>query len=310
MSQINPDVMRHLSYAKSIYFHALQHSESESALDRAIAIVNFDGAIEMFLYAVMEHSGSEVANNADFYFLINSVKEKLIALGEKPSLLQEVSIKNMHRARNHIQHHGIIPSIEDAERYKAITYKVMSNLTECLLKKKFEEISLAELIQDSLIKQIFEKAEKAYFSSDYVTSLIYTAAAFERAKTTEQGKLWGSGILLAVLEKALKKKYEDGSDKLFEVIITELEILKLRLDYKKYQKYREVYQFALVPFTTLQHNTEYDLIREIRNLVSQVILRWQAMDSSELKNTATYCLAFALDSILAWQAIPRAGWRS
>jgi hypothetical protein len=309
MSEINPDVMRHLSYSKSIYFHALQHSDSESILDRALATVNFDGAIEMFLYALMEHVGSEVGDNANFYLLIDSAKKKLTELNENTAILQEVGVKNMHRARNGIQHHGIIPSIEDVERYKIMTYKVMSNLSKCLLKISFEEVSLSELIQDEFIKQLYKSAEEAYFSSDYETALIYTAAAFERAKTKEQGKLWGSGMLLAMLAKSLKSKGEDDNDGLFEIIIPELEILKLRLDYKKYQKYRESYLFALVPFTTLQYNTAYDSVKEIKTLVAQAITRWRAMDTEELKNTATYCLGFALDSILAWEAIPRAGWR-
>jgi hypothetical protein len=308
MSQINPDIMRHLTYSKSIYFHALQHSNSESVLDRALAIVNFDGAIEMFLYALMEHVGSEVADNATFYLLIDSAKKKLVELNKNTALLQEVGIKNMHRARNDIQHHGIIPSSEDVERYRTITYNVMSNLSNCLLKMKFEEISLSELIQNDFIKQLYKKAEEAYFSSDYQTALIYAAAAFERAKTTEQGKLWGSGMLLAIIKKSLKGKSQDENDELFGIIVTELEILKLRLDYKKYQKYREIYSLTVVPFTSFQSNTAYDLIKEINTLVAQAISKWQSMDSQNLKNAATYCLAFTIDSILAWEVVPRTGW--
>lgn len=307
MSQINSDIMRHLSYSKSIYLHALQHSDSGSVSDRAISIVNFDGAIEMFLYALMEHAGSEIPNNADFYSLINDVRRKLTELNLDTALLQEVSIKNMHRARNQTQHHGIIPSVEDIQRYRTMTYKVLSNLSESILKRRFEEISLSELIQDNFVKTLYKKGEEAYFSSNYENALIYIATAFERAKTIEQGKLWGSGMLWAKL--GLNNK-DDKSKQLFELLISELEILKLRLDYKKYQKYRETFCFTLIPFTTLQSGTSNDMVNEVKTLIAQAIPVWRVMDSQKLKNTTTFCLAFVLDSILAWEVIPRVGWRS
>jgi hypothetical protein len=89
--------MRHLSYSKSLYFHALQHSGSENVMDRAISIVNLDGAVEMFFYALVEHVGVGISENAKFFNIVDVVKQKIIELNGNPSILQETSIKNMHR---------------------------------------------------------------------------------------------------------------------------------------------------------------------------------------------------------------------
>lgn len=305
MSQINSDIMRHLSYAKSLYVHALQHSFSDSVSDRAISVVNFDGAVEMFLYALMEHVGAEVPDNANFYRLIEAVKKKIAEMNIQTALLQETSVKNMHRARNDTQHHGIVPSVEDIERYKTTTYNVLSSLSINLLKKTFEEISLSELIQDDDVKVLYKNAEDAYFSSNYEKALVCIASAFERAKSIEQGRLWGSGMLI----KYLANNGDDRYAKLLDTVIEELEILKLRLDYKKYQKYRETFCFELVPFTTIQSRAAETIFNEVKAQIANAISTWQNKNSSELKNATTFCLGFALDSILAWESVPRAGWR-
>lgn len=203
MNPINPDTTRHLSYAKSLYLHALQHSDSDSLLDRAIAVMNFDGAIETSLYALMDYVGAEVSEKATYHEMLRALKQELKETSLEPALLQEVSINNLHRARNDAQHHGIIPSIDDIERYKTITYQVLSNLSENILKKNFDEISLAELIQDNMVKILYKNAEVAYFSTDYETALVCVAGAFERAKNIEQGKLFGSGIMGAMISKAM-----------------------------------------------------------------------------------------------------------
>lgn len=305
MSQINPDTMRHLSYAKSLYFHALQHSNSESVLDRAISVVNFDGAIETFLYALMDYIGAEVSEKANYNELLNAVKLKFREMNLDLALLQEVSVKNLHRARNGTQHHGIIPCIDNIERYKTITYQVLSNLSEYVLKKKFEEICLSELIQANEVKTLYKRAEEAYFSANYEAALVNVAGAFERAKNLEQGKLWGSGMLSAII---LHK--EDENYRLLTLISKELEILKLRLDYKKYQKYRQTFSFALEPFTNISSKTTDNIIGEIRTLAANAISTWHNTNPEELKNTTTFCLGFVIDSILQWETVPREGWRS
>jgi len=301
-TDIPPDTIRHLSFAKSLYLHALKHSNSDSILDRAISVMNFDGSIETFLYAIIDYIGSEVQERAKYSDLLNAVKPKL----KDSSLLQEVSLKNLHIARNDVQHHAIVPCFNDVQRYKTLTYQVLSNLSKAVLQKDFDEISLSELIQDSLVKTLYKKGEAAYFLGNYKDSLIYTAGSFEKAKRIEQNKLWESGLTFNVLSKVFDNK-DDSNDELLDTIIEELEILKLRLDYKQYQKYREVFWFTLKPFSNILSKTEDEIINEIKKASETAIKIWEKSPDG-LKARAIYCLTFALDSILMWESVERSGW--
>lgn len=303
MSHINPHTIRHLIYCKSLYLHALEHSHSESVPDRAIATLNLDNAIEMFLYALIDYLGAKVPKE-NFDSLLSVFKNKIteMQINFDVSLLHEVEIRNMHRARNNIQHHGIMPSIDDVERYKTVTHEVLSNLSKSILGLEFEEISLSDLIKDDLVKTLYKKAEEAYFSANYEDALVYVAGTFEQAKKLEQGRIFGSGLMLKWLQSG---NVDDLTSKLME----EIEILKLRLDYKKYQKYRDIFERSLKPFTCTSSDTMDDIVSEIRKLTASSISAWHGRDKGELKKETIFCLVFVLDSILRWEAVPRLGWR-
>lgn len=302
MSSINPHTLRHLVYSKSLYIHAKEHSDSANVLDRAVATLNFDNAMEMFIYASLDHLGVR-APREDFNGLLNAFKTKVTEaqMDFDLSLLHEVEIRNMHRARNNVQHHGIVPSIDDVERYKTLTEEVLSDISMKILGLKFEEILLGELIKDELVRTLYKKAEKALFSADYEEALVHAAAAFEQAKKKEQGRIYGSGLMLTLLSEKV--------DEVATKIIEELEVLKLRLDYKKYQKYRGIFLGTLEPFTLLSSNTLKGILNETRKLTSNATSTWRDMDRRKLREETTFCLNFVVDCILRWEAVPRLGWR-
>jgi hypothetical protein len=256
----------------------------------------------MFMYALLDHLGIR-ASDENFNNILKVFKTKVT---ETPinldlSLLHEVEIRNLHRARNNVQHHGIIPSIDDIERYKTLTQEVLSNLSIKIFGLKFEEVLLGDLIKDELVRSLYKKAEKAYVSASYEDALMCIAAAFEQAKKKEQGRIYGSGLLWTLLGK----KVDDVTNK----IIAEIEILKLRLDYKKYQKYREIFLGALEPFTALSSDTLEGVLNETRKLIANAISAWKGGDRRKLREETTFCLNFVIDSILRWEAVPRWGWR-
>jgi hypothetical protein len=296
-TNLSPDTIRHLSFAKSLYIHALQHSNSDSILDRALAIMNFDGSVETFLYALVDCLGAEVKERPKYNELLCAVRGKLV----NPSILQEVSLGNMHIARNDVQHHGIVASFNDVQRYKELAYQTLTCLCKEALKRDFEEISLSDLIRNNLVKSLYKKAENAYFSGNCKDALFYIACAFERAKRTEQNKLWGSWLSL----------YRAGSplnnDKFINGLFEDLEVLKLRMDYKQYQKYREAFYLDLGPFSNIASDTEDGVVREVKSKLKEAIDKW-AESPESLKEDSIYCLSFALTNILMWEQVERGDW--
>jgi len=85
-----------------------------------------------------------------------------------------------------------------------------------------------------------------------------------------------------------------------------LGILKLRLDYKKYQKYRSIVASVFEPSSRTENwlSTEPE---QIFGEVREKLLKEKA-ESHASGETVRFCLGFALESILRWESVQRETW--
>jgi hypothetical protein len=272
--------------------------ENETQIDLAMAVLNFDNAIEMALSAALEFLTGSGIRGKSFNDLLNSFENELQQkLPEVHHAFKAVGggVRNLHLARNNVQHHGIIPCTEDVRRYQTLTEKVLATCAHGIFKVGFADISLGVLIQDRVVGELYRESERRFLSGDFYQSLIYCVAAFEAAKNQEQSKLYGSGITFHRLARPE-----------LELIADELEILKLRLDYKKYQKYREMLP-QLNPSTIVyMRDPEPKIVTErVENLICQTL---KIAGQQTLENHARFCLNFAIENILKWESVPRRPW--
>ena len=301
MSQsINSHILRQLVYAKGLYNKGIEHYSYDNEFDRAIALLHYDNTIEMIMNATIGHLGGNQSKDRTFKALLDDVKNMLRKNGYDPNeLIHESEIKNMRAARNLVQHQGIIPSSSDLDRYTELIETVLAEIVKNVFKLNVSEISLAFLIKDDTLKSFIYEAEENYNLEKYAQSLILSASAFEFAKLQEQGRLYGSGLVLA------KSGIEH---KLLNLLIDEIEVLKLRLDYKKYQKYREIFSNCLNPITELSSFDKDKIVPEIENNIKDAKQSWITMESEELRKNTKFCLDFTIEAILKWEAFFRKTW--
>jgi len=315
---ITSHILRQLVYTKGLYNKGVEHYSFDTEFDRAIAILHYDNTIEMLMNATIGHLGGNQSNERNFHALLDSLRKIIQKNGYDPNeLIHESEIKNMRAARNLIQHQGIIPSASDLDRYTGLIETVFAKIVKNIFKLDVSEISLAILIKDDTLKTFFHEAEKNYTLKKYEQSLILSASAFEFAKIIEQSRLYGSGLLLA--------KSEMEKNKLINLLIDEIEVLKLRLDYKKYQKYRQIFGHCLNPNTELssleedssfkeESSTELSsfgkekIVSEIEKKIKDARQYWITMESEELRKNTKFCLDFTLEAIFKWEAFFRKTW--
>lgn len=299
----NPHIIRRLVYVKSLYLQGFDHYNSDTELDRAIALLHYDNSIEMLMNATIEYLGGQMKGES-FDNLLTAFKNSVEKIISNPSkLIHEPEIRNMRKARNVVQHYGIIPSSSDLNRYTTLTEKVLSDVIAEVFKISITDVSLSMLIKDEVTKTLYSKAEMAYFSKNYKEALIYCASAFELAKNKEQGRIFGSSLLAYRDEKKIR-----NIDKL---LIDEIEVLKLRLDYKKYQNYRQIFSLCIEPFTQLKNFLSSDveqITQETSVITKKAIESWQNLKPDEMIENVRFCLDFTLEAILRWEAVPRKAW--
>jgi hypothetical protein len=85
----------------------------------------------------------------------------------------------------------------------------------------------------------------------------------------------------------------------------EIEILKLRLDYKAYQVFRESLNYNVGVSQPFESIIGFDeLETELRTKIGSSI----DPSRTDLRQKARFCLDFVADAILRWESVERASW--
>lgn len=301
--------LRRLAYAKSLLMHGVEHANGGTPIDMALAVLHFDNAIEMSMQIILEFCCAPFTLERSFRRLIGDVKKavKSKEIGvDIDKIIRESELMNLRAARNNIQHHGIVPAAEEVRRYHILTEDIVSDITSELFEIPFQEISLCMLIKDKTTSKLYSDAEKAFSGGNYPEALKFSIAAFELAKNIEQSQIYGSGLTFkGIVATGENTSTEKKIIKYADALAEEIEVLKLRLDYKKYQKYREISPklkpFLLVGFPKTD-------IKQIIPKIEEILGDALKKEKSTLKKHAEFCLSFAIGSILRWESIPRKAW--
>ncbi len=302
--ELNPQTKRRLVHVKAVYSQGLRLSESGGEIEGGLAIVAFDNSLEMMMYTCLEYTQSKVKERVDFDVLLDRTSEALRNKGKDPGrILRPVEVKNLRKARNAVQHEGNMPSRGDVERFASTTEAVLRATCSEVFSVDFGEVSLAQLIRDSGVRGEFLKADAAYGEGRYPDSLVYCGCAFDSAMFMEEGRLFGSSMLSSrpKVKGEESEKILGYADKLAE----EIEVLKLGLDYKAYQKFRESFGFKVGVWEPLGTPGVFqELEEELRKRTGGL---YDLADQS-LGTRARFCLDFAIESALRWEAIERRSW--
>lgn len=312
MVTLDVPIENNLVNIKRLFSIGIEHEKLGTNADRLVAILHYDAAVEHLLNTILlffEYQGEKERNeNFDLIWsnVNSSLNEKEIKFANKFALPNRQDMQVLHKTRNNAQHYAMIPDSNSLQHFRMITEKFMIDVVYTIFKRDFSQITLAILIQNEKVKKYIEDAEKHLLNHEYKKSIKSSFLAFYDAKSEEQSKIYGSGSMAFRIfsenRKSIKDLYKDPKflEKLYqgqnlntselmdyismvnELMLKELEIFKLKLDYKKYMRY-----IRICP----------DVI--ISKVVSNEI---EIKDDDCNYSNAFFCLNFAIDSILKWES--------
>ncbi len=301
---MNPQTARRLVHVKAVYVQGVRQSEAGGEIDGGLAVVAFDNALEMMMYTCLESWQTRLKGRKSFEDLVDLLSGELEKEGKKASkTINPIEIKDLHKARNAVQHQGHLPSRGDVERYLMVTETVLGNICREVFSMSLADISLGQLIKNQSVQTEYLKADAAFAKGKFLDCMISCACAFDSAMRREQSSLYGS----AILADRFLVKGEAGEKLLqyIEKLDQEVEVLKLRLDYKAYQKFREILASEVgvaQPFSTI------DDFRKMESELHARISSSAMSKEEELRPRARFCLDFTVDSILRWETLERKTW--
>ena len=238
-------------------------------------------------------------------------------------------IERIHDLRNQVQHRYVLISQVQAHQVVDDAIICANLITSDILKLLWTEISISELFEDNLTRNLYQNAEKAYTCGNNDDAIIYLIAAFEYARNKEQIRSAGSMI---TLDKMIAEGFPRTADndiqhlkilKYVKKIHDEVEILKLGLIYKEYRWYSDIAPFLITP--TFENNLRPKDFDEDKPDEENLLLfynYWKGEMSEQLKwlrdskpdnnypvelkkNWLPFAFRFVEKSILSWQSVKR-----
>lgn len=303
-SVLDSQTKRRLVHVKAVYSQGLRLSKAGGEIEGGLAVVAFDNSLEMMMYTCLEYNQSKVKERIDLEGLLDLASKALTNLGKDTrGILRPVEVRNLRKARNAVQHEGNMPSRGDVERFASTTVSVLRRVCSEVFAVDFDEVSLAQLIRESGVRDEFLKADAAYSEGKYPESLVRCGCAFYSAMLMEEGRLFGSSMTAVrpTVKGEESQKLLNYANKLAE----EIEVLKLGLDYKAYQKFRQSFGFKLGVWEVLGAPDDFPALE--KELWERTKGLYDSADPS-LRTTTRFCLDFAVDSILRWEAVERKAW--
>lgn len=312
MVTLDVPIKNNLVNIKRLFSIGIEHEKLGNNADRLVAILHYDAAVEHLLNTILLFFEYQLEKDRNENFstiwtnVESSLSENKIKFGNKCALPNKREMILLHKTRNNAQHYAMIPDSNSLQHFREIAEKFMVDVVYKIFETDFSQITLAILIKNGEVKKYIEEAEKHLLNGEYKKSIKSSFSAFYVAKSEEQGKIHGSGSMVYRLFSEIRKSKKDGykemkfvkkltdgrdlniselTDYIFmanELMLKELEIFKLKLDYKKYMQY-----IRICP----------DLI--ISNVVSNEI---EIKDKVCNYENAFFCLNFVIDSILKWES--------
>lgn len=300
--EIDPSTLGRLLQVRDLVRLSSELKGRGTRLGEAEALVILDAGVEAALPIVLSIRGISLPSRVDFPDLVTLMVGKDIL-----SANQAAAIGRLHHVRNEVQHFGLIPDPLQTQEIGSGAVAVVRNLLE-RIGTPLDLISSALLFRDGPTRSLFTLAEDAYRAGDLDAAAIALIATFEYARQLEQSRIYGSGITW-VQSRARNPEgtptphMHDGLANYAEGIHDEVEILKLRLDYKAYRKFVDETGGKLSP-------------RFIQDLPSDMdpkslVEKWKAylapwpLDVSEA--WLRFAFEFVRDSILRWESLERSG---
>lgn len=174
MSLPEPEIRR-LAFVRYLCRMAEENSRAPEPMASA-SLLLFHDAIELFLQLACEHlnavrQGKKEPDFMEYFAIVNKSLEPR-------GLAQTESMRRLNKARVALKHHGIMPSRVDIDAFKVSSYSFFQENTPLVFGVAFDELSLADLIEDEKCREHLRQAEKNLVAEQFNDSLDNSGIAF------------------------------------------------------------------------------------------------------------------------------------
>lgn len=166
-------LLKRLTYAKYLYGAAAADLDSPSALIAAEALLRLHDSIEIFQLVVLDKLGVPRKQGSGFLEFWEQVKSK----GAKEPPYKD-RLRQLNEMRVAFKHHAILPHPPELRELSAAVRPFFVEVSQDILGLDFSMVSLADLVDDSNVRDNIKSAEGLIHSQEYQDAVSKLAIAF------------------------------------------------------------------------------------------------------------------------------------
>ncbi|MCA9838045.1 MAG: hypothetical protein KC422_14095 [Trueperaceae bacterium] len=213
-----------------------------------------DMAIEMALASLVEMEGFSLKQKSRDYNFHDLLDAFLSGMNSPNLNIYKKLFTANHSIRNNVQHHGVIPSLHEAQKaVRDATAFLDEALQSSSLQKSLNEISFIDFIVFHEAKHLLKKSKELFISQDFTDSAQFASKAFDsgwldfRISILEHKckdltynyrsePVWSDRILDSLIDK------KSSSDKRgsLETLIIPLELSRYGIDFNEAINFIEI----------------------------------------------------------------------
>jgi hypothetical protein len=279
---------RRLELAKQIYHHGLDHCQKPGVVNKIVSINNFHNAIEIVLRATFLHYEIRPDNqlNITFETMLNDVDKYFKAENKKLPYRRE--LRELHVLRNLTLHAAVEPPSSTMHDWLTFTRRFLILVYRDYFNIDFEAISMLDLIEDNLLKDMLEISLQKISICDDKDSIMYSKIAYEygvysipmvnsEERLHSELHFLKSRLQNSNIYTAVEKVYENISKikHLVAVLSTGINFI----DYKKFEENTPKVYFMEAGNFSCYFNSSYSDVdaRWVHNFVVKSIINWQIL---------------------------------
>ncbi len=218
------------------------------------SVLTFHDAIELFLILGSEVHDIKTKNTVSILDYWELFKDK-----KGITLSQKEAVRNLNRARYNLKHHGLLPSDDHIEGFRATVTNFFEENTFKIFRIDFSNISLAEIVANKEAREYLKKAEKSIKSNkkkaflnicDAYRCLIRDSEGINLDLTistpdetlSEIERKYRHGNLIRYAIKEFASEIESSLHEVFSEVQDILNALTLGINYEKYKRFKKIIQ--------------------------------------------------------------------
>jgi len=148
-----------------------------------LAISLFQDSVELLIREVGKEYDAKITDHTSFGKLWEVI-ENARRNSNKTALPLQAKMIEMNKARANFKHYGILPDVSEGRKFSICAEDFLRETTETFLKQDFDQISLADLIHDSKIREAIKEAERSLNEGDFEKCMVACAKADQIASGT------------------------------------------------------------------------------------------------------------------------------